>query len=95
VEARLPLKIPRLETTVPVRPRPRAPKINNLACFFFFTLFFLGTFLVTASSEVETVNGKPYGNQYAILCQVRDGVVLKWGEYNDPAPITAAFSDFF
>lgn len=46
---------------------------------------------INCRSKMDTVNGKPYGNEYCFRIRVRDGKVIEHTEFFNPLPIMAAF----
>jgi uncharacterized protein len=47
----------------------------------------------TARSEALTKSGRPYTNQYCLLARARNGRLVEYSEYFDPAPVIAAFGE--
>jgi len=48
--------------------------------------------VVEYASDGSLVDGSPYQNRYLSLATVRDGLIQRWTEYSDPAPIERAFA---
>lgn len=48
--------------------------------------------VVEYASEGTMVDGSPYQNRYLALGTVRDGLIRRWTEYSDPAPIARALA---
>lgn len=46
---------------------------------------------INAKSECELLTGAPYGNEYVIKLVIRDGKLIDYCDYCNPAPISAAF----
>lgn len=46
---------------------------------------------VNAKADCELRNGNHYGNEYVIRFALRDGLLVDYREYANPAPIVAAF----
>ena len=44
------------------------------------------------ASDGSLVDGSPYQNRYLALGAVRDGLIQRWTEYSDPAPIERALA---
>lgn len=45
----------------------------------------------TGRSQVVTVSGRPYGNQYSFVFRVRAGLLVEYYEFFNPDPIVRAF----
>ncbi len=48
--------------------------------------------VVEYASDGSLVDGSPYQNRYLALGAVRDGLIHRWTEYSDPAPIERALA---
>lgn len=46
---------------------------------------------INAKSECELLTGVPYGNEYVIKLVIRNGKLVDYCDYCNPAPIVAAF----
>jgi len=44
------------------------------------------------ASDGSLVDGSPYQNRYLALGAVHDGLIQRWIEYSDPAPIERALA---
>ena len=42
------------------------------------------------ASEGTLIDGSPYANTYLCLVRVRDGQIVHWTEFSDPAPLAQA-----
>ena len=42
------------------------------------------------ASEGTLIDGSPYANTYLCLVRVRDGQIVHWTEFSDPAPLARA-----